>query len=238
MKVSILGLGWYGAPLAQKLVGSGYCVSGTSRTEEKCRHLEGLGINAETLAYPDLPSPSLLAQDIVILNVPPFADQLEWFKRWTWDLQTWVIFVSSTSVYPVPESQSGKLLQEQEEWVSRTFPHWTILRFGGLLGGTRHPGKHLAGRKNLPGGNWPVNLIHLEDALAATLAVIEAKAEGKIFHVVSDQHPTRREFYTDYCLRHGLSLPEFDQTDTSSGEIVPNDDLRQIYTPTHPLSES
>ncbi len=235
MKISILGLGWFGAPLAETLVREGISVSGTTRSEEKRLHLKASGINAEIMSYPELPSSSLLGQDIVILNVPPFEEQLTWFQRWEWDLRSWVIFVSSTSVYPAPTSRSAELLKAQEDWISGTFQQWTILRFGGLIGGARHPGKYLAGRKNLPGGDSPVNLIHLEDTIGATLAVIKARAQGKIFHVVSDEHPTRRDFYTDYCKGHGLPLPEFNPTDTSSGKIVPNDDLRSLYIPCRSL---
>ncbi len=237
MKTSILGLGWFGAPLAEALVREGFSVSGTTRSEEKRIHLNNTGVNTEKLTYPELPSSSLLDQDIVVLNIPPFEDQLAWFKRWAWDLKAWVIFISSTSVYPTPDTRSGELLKAQEEWISGTFPDWTILRFGGLLGGNRHPGKHLAGRKNLPGRNWPVNLIHLEDTIGATLAVIKARAKGRIFHVVSDEHPSRSDFYSDYCLRHGLPLPEFDPTDTTYGKLVSNTDLRSVYVPRRSLRD-
>jgi nucleoside-diphosphate-sugar epimerase len=237
VKISVVGFGWYGTPLGEALAREGHPVVGTTRTEEKRRLLEARGLVALPLAYPALPAPALLDCDVLVLNVPPFEGQLDWFRRWEWDPKTWVIFVSSTSVTPAPDSRSGQLLKAQEEWVTGNFSSWTILRFGGLLGADRHPGKHLSGRKNLPGRRWPVNLIHREDTVGATLAVIATRSTGEVFHVVADEHPTREEFYTGYCRRENLPLPEFDAADASPGKLVSNEDLRRIYRPRRSLTE-
>lgn len=229
MHVKIIGLGWYGEPLAKALMEKGFTVSGTTRTAEKKKSLELSGIETQILTYPEIPSD--INEDILILNIPPFSEELDWFKSWNISESTWMIFVSSTSVYPVPESKNAQWLADQEEWVKSRFKEWTILRFGGLIGNGRHPGKYLSGKKDLKGRLWPVNLIALDDTIGATLEVILRKITNKTIHVVSDEHPTREDYYTAYCQTHHLPLPEFDQNDQSHGKIVPNDELKRFYHP-------
>lgn len=235
MKISILGLGWFGAPLAIELRNLGHDIFGSTRSDEKTRAFRFQNLYAETFAFPDLPSEDLIDSEIVILNIPPFAEELEWFKRFNWNPNTWIIFISSTSVYPTPESKNGHILKEQEDWIQSHFKQWTILRFGGLLGQDRHPGKYLSGRKNLAGRLSPVNLIHLDDCIGFTKTVIKEKLKGQIFNVVSDDHRTREEFYSEFCRNAGLPLPEFDPSDSATGKIVPNNEMKSWYRVFKPL---
>lgn len=223
MKISILGLGWFGFPLASELIDMGLSVEGSSTSPEKIPVFTAKGINAFTLKYPE--TPKKIEADILILNIPPFDEELDWFKSWEISEKTWIIFISSTSV----ESKTNHNLLKQEAWV-QTFPHWTILRFGGLFGNERHPGKYLSGKKNLQGRLWPVNMLHLKDAIGFTKKIIELRIESKIFTVISSDHPTREEFYTAFCREQNLPLPEFDQGDVSEKVPLTNDDARRIYT--------
>jgi nucleoside-diphosphate-sugar epimerase len=228
MRCSVLGAGYFGAPLARELKKSGWEVYSSTRSDENKLLLEESGIKSFILRPPDLPSPSSLKQETIILNIPPFEGQLEWFKSWPWDTRCWIIFISSTSVISTPEAFNSQLLASEEAWIQDTFPAWTILRFGGLLGGERHPGKHLSGKKNLQGRKWPVNLIHQTDAIGVTRKVIEQNLTHKIFNVVSSEHPSRQEFYSEYCSRNGLALPEF-ADDESTGKIISNEELLPYY---------
>ena len=237
MKISIIGLGWYGEALARALLLNGHQVMGTTRTEAKKTVLQGLGIETHLLSFPHPPSEALLNSDVIILNIPPFEGELEWFMKWNWSPESWVIFISSTALYPKAESKNALLLMEQEEWVKKSFANWSILRFGGLIGGGRHPGKSLSGRKDLPGRLWPVNLIHQKDAIGFTLTVLTKRLQNKTFLVVSNEHPLREEFYRDYCSGKGLPLPEFDQEDRSLGKIVPSHEMGQFYSSFHPLTD-
>ncbi len=218
MKISVIGLGWFGEDLALELLKDGHEVQGTTTTLAKKEILKATGVNSFLLSYPDLPSDELLKVDCVILNIPPFPEELNWFQSWNWDENTWMIFISSTS---------GSLLG-QEEWVKSSFKKWTILQFGGLYGKHRHPGKSLSGRKNLPGRKWPVNLLHLSDAIGFTKKVIELKLQSASFPVLSGDHPSREEFYQAYCLRHELPLPYFDQTDQSQKDPISNE-ISAVY---------
>lgn len=227
-KISVIGLGWFGAPLAKSLLQDGFEVLGTTRTEEKKSELEKENIKVELLDYPKYPSRKFLESNIIVLNIPPFTEELEWFESWSWNEKSWIIFISSTSVYS-KTSAAASNLKQQESWIQDHFRHWTILRFGGLIGPDRHPGKYLSGRKNLSGRLSPVNLIHLDDCIGVTKAIITRNMQNEIFNVVSSEHPSREKYYTDYCLKHGLPVPEFDQDDHSVGHSISNDKIKQFY---------
>lgn len=232
MRISILGYGWYGEPLGHYLKSCGHSVTGSTRSPEKKEKLESKDLKAFLLNPPD--RPDISDSDILIINIPPFEGQLEWFKTWDWNENHWPVFISSTSVLPHPETKNAEILQSEEEYF-RTFKHHTILRFGGLLGNGRHPGKYLSGRKNLEGPDAPVNLLHLEDAIKVTATVIEKKLNHHVFNVVSSEHPTRKEFYTAYCLKNKLPPPEFREDDKSKGKLVSNEDLIPFYSSFHSL---
>jgi nucleoside-diphosphate-sugar epimerase len=223
MKISIIGLGWFGSPLAYQLQKLGHTIEGSTTNASKIPLLIEKKIQAFQLKYPDIPQ--FIQADILILNIPPFPEQLEWFKSWKISSNTWIIFISSTSV----ESQRHEALLAQEEWV-RSFPHWTILRFGGLFGNSRHPGKYLSGKKELPGRLWRVNMLHLYDAIGFTKTIIDLKIQSKTFTVISDDHPTREEFYSAFCKANNLPLPEFDQNDQSVKPALANEEARKIYS--------
>ncbi len=229
MKISIIGLGRFGEALGAVLKNDGHEINGTTRSEEKLFRLQERHFQPSILRYPNPPS-FTLESDVIILNIPPFADQLEWFKTWDWSRNSKVIFISSTSTYPTPNSPSAEILQNEEEWIKSNFPIYCILRFGGLYSDSFHPGKYLSGKQNLPGRLWPVNLVHLKDAVGFTKMVIDKNLYGKTFHVICHEHPTREEYYSKYCQTHGLPLPHFDPSDLSKKTPVPSEEASKIYT--------
>jgi nucleoside-diphosphate-sugar epimerase len=143
------------------------------------------------------------------------------------------LFISSTSVYaddnsivtedtlPEPESESGKQVLEAENLLreNRNFKT-TILRFGGLIGGDRHPVKFMAGKKGLANPYAPVNLIHRDDCIGIINAIIKKDAWNEIFNGVAPQHPTRKDYYTQKAVEMGLALPEFDDSAIPIGKTV------------------
>jgi nucleoside-diphosphate-sugar epimerase len=133
-----------------------------------------------------------------------------------------VISISSTSVYadvnaevneqsPAnPDTSSGKIMLLAEELLKNegTFTT-TIIRFAGLIGPNRHPGRFFGGKKDIPNGNAPVNLIHLNDCIGISGAIIDQKAFGHTYNACTPNHPTKKEFYTKATLRMRLQQPEF-----------------------------
>ena len=239
MKISIIGLGWFGKVLAKELSVT-HEIRGTTRSQLKVLALADEHISAEALSPMDLPSQDLLNADVIVLNIPPFNEQLAWFQSWNWNKKTHVIFVSSTSIYgevtgtvdentvPKPDTPNSKILAQEEAWL-RSFPLSTIIRFGGLIGKDRHPGKILSGRQNIGGANQPVNLIHLDDCVGFTKLVIEKKMINETFNLVHPDHPKRQDYYQGYCLREKLPLPHFIE-DNMEGKIVSSEKVKSLYT--------
>jgi len=221
MKVSILGCGWFGEPLGKAIKTQGHEVHGSTRSLDKKNELEKYDFSIEILNYPKLPSKDLLSSDFIILNIPPREEHLSWFKSWPWEKRSKIIFISSTS--------GRDILLEQEEWIKSFFPNWLILRFGGLVGPKRNPGRFLAGRKDLPGKLWPVNLIHLVDAIGFTMKAMELNLKHEVIHVVSDEAHNREEFYTNASELLSLEKPYFDQNDLSNREKISNERLKSLY---------
>ena len=111
---------------------------------------------------------------------------------------------------PQPDSDSGKAIRSAELLLKNTTGFdTTILRFGGLIGPGRDPGRFFAGKSDIPNGDAPVNLIHLQDCIGITMQIIEHHTYGDIFNACSADHPDRASFYTAAALRSGLEKPAF-----------------------------
>ncbi len=223
MKVSICGLGYIGLPLAKSLATLGHEVHGTTRSKEKLKNFP----LSEILLSPDSPSANITKCDVLVLNIPPFEHQLEWFKTWDLTHVEKIIFISSTSVLH-SNGRSGDVLKSEEDWVRSCGLPWVVIRPGGLLGHGRHPGKYLAGKTGLKGGQSPVNLIHADDVVGFILTVIEKNLVSEDFDLVSDEHHTREEFYSDYCRRMDLPMPVF-SPEEDTGFIVSNEKIKIHY---------
>jgi nucleoside-diphosphate-sugar epimerase len=241
MKISVIGAGWFGRALALQLKQAGHTLVVSTRDSIKASQLEQQGLEAFILGSSAPAAAGLLDSELIVLNIPPFADQLEWLMSWNWKYQQQrLIFISSTSVYgdstgvltetsPLrPDTPNGRIIVSTEEWVLREFSQRQIIRFGGLLGPDRHPGKFLSGRKNIADGDAPVNLLHLDDAVGFVMKVIEHGGPSEIINLVSDEHSTRKEFYSEYAERNNLPLPEF-QAGGAEGKLINNDLAKTIY---------
>jgi nucleoside-diphosphate-sugar epimerase len=66
-----------------------------------------------------------------------------------------------------------------------------VLRMGGLYGPERELGRLFGQGDRLGDGDRVTNLVHRDDAVAATLAAIASPHVG-VVHVVDDDHRTRR----------------------------------------------
>ena len=235
---SIIGLGWLGTPLAQRLQQAGIAVRGNTTTPEKVPLLRQKGIDAHLLRLNPAPEDELtylLDADYLVVNVPPKAGQNgdefhpEQMRLLAKQVRTsriqHVLYVSSTSVYPelnremteadvvTPEqSAAPALVRAEQHWLALSpGKKVTIVRCGGLMGGSRIPGKYVAGR-TVDTGNVPVNYIHQTDAVGILVAVIEQGFAGT-FNAVAPQHPMREAIYRKSCADFGYVLPTFVQPD-------------------------
>jgi nucleoside-diphosphate-sugar epimerase len=235
MVISILGCGWYGRALAKSLIQKGISVKASATSAEKLEQLSAEGINPY-LARFDADSenfdPAFFHCDILVIAITPkfrkgeTTGYLPKINRIIDVIKQnqikKVIYISSTGVYgdhnsevseaddPKPDTESGAILWEAEKLFQKEKAFkTTIIRFGGLVGPGRHPGRFFAGKKEIPNGLAPVNLIHLEDCVGISMAIIGKDAFGCLFNACSPDHPPKEDFYRDSTEKVGLSLPEF-----------------------------
>jgi nucleoside-diphosphate-sugar epimerase len=235
MTVSILGCGWYGLALAKALTKNGVTVKGSTTSPDKLPKLQADGINSFLI---DLSTgtenydPDFFNCDLLVIAIPPKTRSGEG-AEYVPKLQRVVdasaqqgihkvILVSSTGVYadqnkelneldqPLANTPSGVILWAAEELFrqQKSFKT-TIIRFGGLIGPGRDPGRFFAGKKDIPNGLAPVNLIHQQDCIGLTLAIINKDAFDYALNACSPHHPTKAEFYTRAAAKAGLAKPQF-----------------------------
>jgi nucleoside-diphosphate-sugar epimerase len=118
-----------------------------------------------------------------------------------------IIFISSTSIYP-PSNQwaheyntiintntgNTSLFNAEQILTKDASYDLTIIRFGGLMGQQRIPGKYFS-NKPLVVGDAPVNYIHQIDAIRMIHWIIEKELWNEVFNGVAPQHPKRAEVY-------------------------------------------
>jgi nucleoside-diphosphate-sugar epimerase len=234
MTVSILGCGWYGQALAKSLTGKGIAVKGSTTSPQKLAALEADGIPAHLVniaSWVDsIVDPNFFLCDVLVMaNNVKITDEDAYLEKINttmalikyYEIKR-VIFISSTSVYgetnstvdetttPVPETTSGKALLKAEQLLQQeTAFTSTIIRFGGLLGPGRDPGRFFAGKTNIPNGQAPVNLIHLDDCIGITEKIIQADLGNLTINAVAPHHPAKSEFYIAAAQKSDLDIPQF-----------------------------
>lgn len=234
-RISILGCGWYGLALAKKLAENEYSVKGSTTTPEKLNNLKLHGVAPYLVNFKENEESAdreFFDCNVLIISIPPkrssaeqhtFLSKIERIAKAAENYKVrHIIFISSTSVYgdsnskiseltpTAPETDSGKAIVASELLLQRnTSFDTTIIRFGGLIGPGRNPGRFFAGKTNIPNGKAPVNLIHLEDCIGITLQIIEKAAFGCIYNACAEDHPDRATFYSAAAVKSGLEKPEF-----------------------------
>jgi nucleoside-diphosphate-sugar epimerase len=246
-EISLLGCGWLGLPLAQKLIGNKFFVKGSTTSEAKIPILEKAGITPFLISLSEDKIAGNIVEfiksEILIIDIPPkksdgrFADKIRVLLPYleAAAIQK-ILFVSSISVYgetsgivnegtiPQPDSENGKQLLEAESLLLKN-PGFktTVLRFGGLIGDDRHPVKYLSGKEN-DNPDARVNLIDREDCIGIIGKIIALEKWGEIYNAVSPFHPTRLEYYTTKAIERNLPKPVFSDGG-NNGKIVRADKI-------------
>ena len=248
--VALVGCGWFGFALAKQLVHEGYRVTGCKRSVDELSELTTAGIEAyslqlgsDALSVPDAKALAGLFQtDYLVVNIPPrlkrgnaaYVEELQQLIALTqgWQYQR-IVFISTTGVYPaqdklmteadaVAESSDSQILLDAEA-LFQAQTNACIVRFAGLVGPKRHPGRFLAGKTDVSGANISVNLVHLDDCVRAVSTIIAATRSGlsvaPIYNLCAPLHPTKSEFYQAAAQFLGLVAPEFNQQSMPSKVI-------------------
>lgn len=242
---AVLGLGYLGRPLAEKLYQQGRRVAALKR------HLTSDDINLPpeiSLSTHDLNA----AQAFDATRWQDWADKPLWFcllppsavADYAMVLQNWlslaqtfgvqhIIYGSSISVYGDearlcneastlnPRTASAeKVLAAEQLFLNSGIAHIDILRLGGLYSASRHPLTSLLKKSRIGGAQQPVNMLHQESAVAALLHAAAHPAGVRIRNIVSPAHPPKHEFYRAEAAKLGLPEADFDMADTRGGKIV------------------
>jgi len=260
-RISILGCGWLGLPLAIDFESKGIHIKGSTTSDSKLSILEQNGISSFLLDLrienPEVYMSFLADSDVLIINIPPGRDSnvVETYSERITNILHYipvaqkVIFVSSTSVYQntnsevretqkiVPEKMSGKAILAVENLLQKSLKERvTIIRLSGLVGYDRLPGRFLANKKGLKNGSAPVNIIHRDDCIGLINAVISKEAWGQIINGCADKHPTRKKYYTLAAKKIGLVPPEFVEEEGAHYKTISNAKSKELldYTYVYP----
>jgi len=243
--VSIIGCGWLGLPLAEKLINEGFSVNGTTSTAQKIPLFQQKKINPFLLKFEsvklELPTEFLANSDALIITIPPtgfsivaYAELFEQLIELS--LQNnikSVIYTSSTSVYGnvsgevteetevKPDTVSAQAIVAVEKLLTNcTDLNSSILRLGGLSGEGRNPGNFFRNSSEMPNANHAVNMVHAHDCIEIIARIIATENFSGIYNVCSPEHPTRAEFYTEAIAKMGKPVPEMLFNFNEIGKIV------------------
>jgi len=231
---TISGLGWLGLPLYKQLSKGGLKVCGSKTTIEDVQKYKAEGINAFQLRLnPEAEGDSLnqwLNCETLVINIPPsrrienieelYPAQIKNLVKLVSPL-TKIVFVGSTSVFGEvaggvddnspfnPETASASALVACEEWLRENRPESVVVRFAGLYGPDRHPGRFFAGRKDIPNGDSLVNFIHQSDAVRVLEKIIIEDFQNLSINACAPQHPTKTEYYQRAAAAGNFDQPSF-----------------------------
>jgi len=235
--IAIAGMGWLGIPLSRTLQNLGHHVKGSTTSKDKQQKLQHNGIDTYIVEIREDEIAGDAAGflkdiELLIILIPPGLRKntghnhalrmLQLLKATENAAVEKVVLVSSTGVYddsqgqvdditpPKPQTDKARQLLEVEQLFCNSAEiNTTVIRFGGLFGGSRNPVKYLAGRTDLSDGSAPVNLIHRTDCINIILSVIYKKAYGHVINAVHPQHPKKSVYYAQKSTEMGLKPPEY-----------------------------
>ncbi|MBU0476026.1 MAG: SDR family NAD(P)-dependent oxidoreductase [Bacteroidetes bacterium] len=239
--ISILGSGWLGFPLAEYLILQGNYVNISTTSEKRIPELALLNAKPFKININSLSNniQKFLESDILIINIP--SKDIDGFIKLLDEIEISqiekVIFISSTSVY----EDCNKTIIESDGMEMQTHPlivienifrnsnkfKTTILRFGGLIGYTRHPGRFFANGSTIANPNSFVNLIHRDDCIGIINQIILQEVWDETFNCCADTHPTKREFYTQVIKSIGFPEPKFVDSSSNSFKIISNSKVKE-----------
>jgi len=250
-RVSILGGGWLGLPLAQYLAAQGYMVQVSRTNAVGVEEVRELGLRAHEVnlaAETPLADGAFWQVPTMLIAVPPQAGQPEavqvaQYQRLAKRLRAsgvqHVLYVSSTSVYGegnaevteatplAPQKSGGQVVRALEQVLQQEATlQTTVLRFGGLIGYDRLPTDATAIQRRSRAADTPMNVIHRDDCVQIIHQIVRQGAWDKVFNACADEHPTRREYYAAAAAARGFTLPDMGPVQHLPYKVVNSDKLK------------
>ena len=256
-RISIMGCGWLGLPLGERLIKDGFTIKGSTTTRDKLSLLKAKGIQPfEIIIHPSegkgVTYDEFFDSNILFLNIPflrSFKNPLDYYhqiKKVVAQIErsaiSQIIFASSTSVYPSslkdaredslfkPQDERAAVLNNiEKEVLNNAHFQCAVLRFAGLFGVNRNLGKRLMTGEPIASPDEPVNLVHQDDCIEIICRLIAQGSINDVFNVCCDGHPTRRELYQRVADVHKIGQISF-QKDSSpaQGKVVNNNKLKKF----------
>ena len=242
--ISLLGSGWLGLVLARFFVQQGYRVHASTRSELRFPELvscraKPFKIDIEVCDAQSNDYHGFLDSDILIVNIT--SKHMNGFARLISEIGqssiSKVLFVSSTSVYAntngvVLESDGAEIADHPLLLIEHLFQSEasfdsTIIRFGGLFGYARHPGRFFSAGKIIQQPDAPVNMIHRDDCVNIVGRIVEQGIWGEVFNACANTHPSKRDFYTRASISLGQAAPTLSDSGTGEYKVVSNAKLKQ-----------
>ncbi|WP_299272484.1 NAD-dependent epimerase/dehydratase family protein [uncultured Psychroserpens sp.] len=256
-KICVIGCGWLGFKLAERLIKNSYEVHGSTTSKTKIPSLK----QAHIIPFVVRLSPTGVMGQIddclshcktLIVNIPPGLRKnpnSDYVKQMTFLLEhietsmvEHVVFISSTSVYddhetfpvitensPTSTSKTAlKLVAVERLFQKNTSFKTTILRFSGLFAEDRHPAKFLSGKTNLKNANAPVNLIHRDDCISIIMSIVQHNLWDLVLNASALTHPIKKTYYTAVCNALNIPVPEFNKDVKSKGKIINSQKLVRL----------
>jgi len=256
-KVTILGLGWLGLPLAKKCKQEGFEVNGSTTKADKSKLLKHKGLEAVEWNIGEPLKKQLKKSDCYIINIPPsnvedFSSKIEILLS-ELPSRAFVIFCSSTSVYGQQngvldeesnlnaDKRSGQELILAEEAIQQRFEKRNcILRCSGLIGPKRHPIFRLSGKETSFPVDETVNLVHQEDIISIILKILNSwdkldleKPLAGIYNLSSGEKYSKGKYYNIIANKFGIVPPIYSASSSSNSErFVSNERARRRFNHT------
>ncbi|MCF6204481.1 MAG: hypothetical protein L3J59_12585 [Methylococcaceae bacterium] len=183
---------------------------------------------------------TFLQADILIINIP--VKNRDYFEFLLKEIEKSkikkVLYVSSTSVYGdescvISESDGLELTESplyKIETLLRESKKFkiTVVRFGGLIGYKRNPGKFFSQGKLVQNPDANVNLIHRDDCIGIISQIIEQQVWGQEFNCCTDTHPTKKQFYTKVSNDIGFPAPNFANPKEKVFKVISNTKVKNV----------
>lgn len=258
-RISLLGAGWLGAPLAKQLKEQGHHIKVSVTSGEKANLLEQQGVHSVVVRLGHPHQEAALQQlledtDLLIITIPPARAKQSVEGSYIDKIKSLIpfieqhnipelMFTSSTTVYMSqhgvvdestvlhPTSDMDQQIYTIEQMLLR-HPGFnaTILRLGALIGEERHPVRYIVQRPLVEDANNPVNMIHQTDIIRFIKRMIEEPLPNEVFNMVAPILKSRREFYTEEANALQLSpLPVFSDNPAADLRRVKGDKIVQRY---------
>jgi nucleoside-diphosphate-sugar epimerase len=207
-KIGIIGCGWLGSRIAEKLSGQ-FEIYVTTTSEHKLEQFQKKGFHPMIADFNDAPLIKFLSPwkviselETVIITVPFSTrkdNEDEVLKRsahllsFMQGFHGQVFLMSSTGVYPDIEKDfcEDDLSSDHvngERVIKNAFPQTNILRLAGLMGDDRLLSKYTV--SNL---DATVNHIHYADICSVIEKMIERQSHSKLYNLGAPMHPQKGE---------------------------------------------